>query len=727
MRDFYLVIDIIIALLLMSLSFAALARKGYRNLTHVLFAFFSVLIAIWIISNHISNDTTISRGLALIANYTVLASALAVVAILMLFIVRLAEANRLQRIASNSLPFISLVIMLCFTPLMVKNIEVQGEVYAISFGIAVWLYGLSLLGILIMIGYGLYHGLKHSSGLRRQQLLSITYGLAISLPLIITFAFVVPVTTGIFALTEFAITPTIILVISLYFSVVKYRLFDIRIAVVRTGAYVLSLVTLAAVYYVLAYLISNIFLNNSDLSTTLVSPLSIGLALILAFIFQPVKRFFDRITNRVFYKGNYNIDEFVSELNQTLSFSTDLRDMLRRAALQIGKTLKTDQAFFFVYTFDGHHVNSGTTAHNKLSVVDANSLFNFAYSQGGVAVALMLDDTDSIYRLMKSYQIEVALALSKSNQMVGLFCLGEHAASGYTNKDIKTLGVISNELVIAIENALSVEKIRELNSGLQQRINDATKELRASNLQLQRLDRAKDEFVSMASHQLRTPLTSVKGYISMVLEGDVGKISPNQKKLLSEAFNSSERMVHLINDFLNVSRLQTGKFLIEKTPVNLDTLIRQELDSLQTTAKLRGLKIIYTPPRKVIPTLMLDDSKIRQVVMNYVDNSIFYSPEKTDIKVTLKFIGERIIFTVKDSGIGVPRAERSQLFSKFYRASNARKQRPDGTGVGLFLAKKVIDAHGGNVIFESTEGKGSTFGFELFLSELEIPPTQNPA
>jgi len=251
-----------------------------------------------------------------------------------------------------------------------------------------------------------------------------------------------------------------------------------------------------------------------------------------------------------------------------------------------------------------------------------------------------------------------------------------------------------------------------LNETLQQRIDEATRELRASNAQLQRLDKAKDEFVSMASHQLRTPLTSVKGYISMVLEGDAGKISDKQEHLLSEAFISSERMVRLISDFLNVSRLQTGKFIIDKRPLNLAKVVEQELDSLSTNASSRGLKFSYKPPAN-FPILNIDEDKIRQVIMNFSDNAIYYSGESTEIKVNLSVDGDNCKFTVKDTGIGVPHSEQAQLFSKFYRASNARKQRPDGTGVGLFLAKKVINAHGGDVIFESTEGKGSTFGFSL--------------
>jgi len=142
-----------------------------------------------------------------------------------------------------------------------------------------------------------------------------------------------------------------------------------------------------------------------------------------------------------------------------------------------------------------------------------------------------------------------------------------------------------------------VHEIRELNESLQQKIANATKELRSSNAILRQLDKIKDEFISMASHQLRTPLTSVKGYLSMVIEGDAGKITPSQKQLLDQAFMSSENMVHLINDFLNVSRIQTGKFIIDKSPVDLSELVEQEINSLVPNAKVRNMKLVYKKPK----------------------------------------------------------------------------------------------------------------------------------
>jgi signal transduction histidine kinase len=221
----------------------------------------------------------------------------------------------------------------------------------------------------------------------------------------------------------------------------------------------------------------------------------------------------------------------------------------------------------------------------------------------------------------------------------------------------------------------------------------------------------------MASHQLRTPLTSVKGYLSMVLEGDAGEITEMQQKLLDQAFTSSQRMVYLIADLLNVSRLRTGKFVIEAVPTNLAEVVGGEANQLKETAKARGLTLTYDKPAD-FPKVMLDETKIRQVIMNFMDNAIYYSKPNGSIRVEVKETPKEVVYTVTDDGIGVPKSEQHHLFTKFYRAGNAKKARPDGTGLGLFMAKKVIVAQGGSLIFNSQEGKGSTFGFSFDKAKL---------
>ncbi len=304
-----------------------------------------------------------------------------------------------------------------------------------------------------------------------------------------------------------------------------------------------------------------------------------------------------------------------------------------------------------------------------------------------------------------------AIKLMVRRRIVGVLVVGFFSPPDkIIQADTNLLDRLGESIGVALDNKLLFEENQKV-----------LRQLKQSNAKLMALDEAKDDFVSMASHQLRTPLTSVKGYVSMVLEGDAGEINDLQKKLLTQSFFSSQRMVYMIADLLNVSRLRTGKFLISRTPVNLAEVVEQELRQLYETAVSRNLKLTYKKPKN-FPEVMLDETKTRQIIMNFVDNAIYYTPAGGHIEVLLADKDNRIELRVVDNGIGVPKNERSHLFTKFYRAGNARKARPDGTGLGLFMAKKVIVAQGGTLIFDSVENKGSTFGF--VFSKNKHNPTQ---
>lgn len=507
-----------------------------------------------------------------------------------------------------------------------------------------------------------------------------------------------------------------IMVAAVFYMIFRHRFFDIRRAVIRTVTYTLSLATLAGIYLMIAFFVFETLLDEGTGRGAMI--LNISLTLVLAFIFQPVRRFFDKITNKIFYRDEYVAEEFYTRHNRALASTADLRRLLERSADEINDTIKTEQVFFFIQYDGDRFMSAGTEKYSRMARKDVEVLDEYIrITKNDFMVTDLLEDGETIKRLLTSYRIALLVPLIHDDEIIGYLCLGDKKTGVYTKRDIQTMLTITDGLIIAIQNALSVREIKELNETLQQRVTAATKELRLSNSQLIRLDEAKDEFVSMASHQLRTPLTSIKGYVSMLLEEDAGKINNMQKHFLREAFTSSERMVRLINDFLNVSRLQTGRFIIDKKPTDLAKVVKGELASLESSAASRNLEFIFKAPKN-IPTLNLDEDKIRQVIMNFVDNAMFYSPEGSKINVRLSTVGDEVEFIVKDKGIGVPKSEQSRLFTKFYRASNARTQRPDGTGVGLFLAKKVISDHGGRVLFESTEGKGSTFGFKLPISRL---------
>jgi len=315
---------------------------------------------------------------------------------------------------------------------------------------------------------------------------------------------------------------------------------------------------------------------------------------------------------------------------------------------------------------------------------------------------VLMGASDSLIAINKSCDVQsmCILKLVASKKLVGVLVVGlQVSPKDMHAHDYEYLGRVGEASGIAIDNKLLFEENKRV-----------LKELRRTNDKLKALDETKDEFISMASHQLRTPLTSVKGYISMVLEGDAGPLNEQQEKLLTQAFISSQRMVYLIADLLNVSRLRTGKFVIERTQVSLPDIVSGELDQLHEVAKAKGLELVFDPP-KDFPTISLDETKIRQVIMNFIDNAMYYTMAGGKIKLELEAKRSSVEFRVVDNGVGVPKEEQHHMFTKFYRANNARRMRPDGTGLGLFMAKKVIIAQGGAIVFKSVEGKGSTFGF----------------
>jgi signal transduction histidine kinase len=212
----------------------------------------------------------------------------------------------------------------------------------------------------------------------------------------------------------------------------------------------------------------------------------------------------------------------------------------------------------------------------------------------------------------------------------------------------------------------------------------------------------------------------------MLLDGDAGEIKVGQYDFIHEAYSGANRMVGLINDLLNVSRMDTGRFFIEPVDVDISQMVKEEVNQLTNQAKEKSI-YINIEEKGQIPKIWADETKIRQVVMNFIDNAVHYT-QKGGVTVKLGKDNNHFVFSVTDTGIGVPKAEQNKLFEKFYRAQNARHTRPDGTGLGIYLAKRIIEDHNGEIFFNSVEGQGSTFGFRLPLkkSELVKPSTYEP-
>jgi len=238
-------------------------------------------------------------------------------------------------------------------------------------------------------------------------------------------------------------------------------------------------------------------------------------------------------------------------------------------------------------------------------------------------------------------------------------------------------------------------------------LRDASKEVEVETQQ--------KEFVYTATHELRTPITAIKGYLSMILEGDAGKVSPTQKQYFSRAYSSTERLVSLTEDLLKTTRLEENKMNYNKGPIDAQKLIDDVLSDYNKKAEDKGLTIVKKKAKKV--NLSGDYDLTKHALSNLVDNAIKYSKKQGKIDISLESKGKFGYIAVEDSGVGIPVKEQSAVFNKFYRVYNSESVSAGGTGLGLFIVKNLIENQGGNINIRSKIGRGSTFTMSMPLAK----------
>jgi signal transduction histidine kinase len=269
--------------------------------------------------------------------------------------------------------------------------------------------------------------------------------------------------------------------------------------------------------------------------------------------------------------------------------------------------------------------------------------------------------------------------------------------------------------------------IKSVNHEVKQRehIEELAVDLEKANSKLKQLDQLKSEFLSVASHQLRAPITAIKGYVANILEDSYGSVPEYLREPLGVVQESTRVMTSSIEDYLNVSRIEQGRMKYEMSSVDVTALAKRAVEELTPVAQKKGLSIVFTDS----PTLSIegDFGKIKQVFTNLIDNAIKYTEHgsitvsvvKDDVKKVMRFMSA-------DTGIGIPADEVGKLFSKFTRARDANKVNTTGTGLGLYVAKNLVEGHGGKVWAESDgTGKGSRFIVELPL--VQPPQPEEPA
>lgn len=245
-----------------------------------------------------------------------------------------------------------------------------------------------------------------------------------------------------------------------------------------------------------------------------------------------------------------------------------------------------------------------------------------------------------------------------------------------------------------------------------QELEELNAALTAQREQLVSLNETKDEFISLASHQLRTPATGVKQYVGMLLEGYVGKISKEQKEMLFYAYESNERQLKIIDDLLRVAHVDAGKVHLSKSMCEIDQLIQSVIREQVSRFQERKQNLIFKKPPKLIMALV-DAKLLRMVLENIIDNASKYTPEGKSVTIEARETDTRVIIRIKDQGIGIAKSDQKKLFQKFSRIDNPLSALVGGTGLGLYWAKKIIDLHEGKISLNSQVETGSTFTISI--------------
>ncbi|MCM8813100.1 MAG: ATP-binding protein [Candidatus Omnitrophica bacterium] len=283
--------------------------------------------------------------------------------------------------------------------------------------------------------------------------------------------------------------------------------------------------------------------------------------------------------------------------------------------------------------------------------------------------------------------------------------------------DIDSLFILSNQLAQAMDNARLYLELKKSHDELEVRVQERTKELAEANKQLMKMNKMKSDFVSAVSHELRTPLTSIKGYASILSAGRLGAVSEVQAEKLNKINHHSDELIKLVNDLLDIARIEAGKIGMNIKQCSLTEIMRSIADLFYPQTEERSVALKLEIPEQPV-MVWADPSQISRVFINLIGNAMKFTPAGGTITLLMQAEPELVRLSVSDTGIGINPVDVSRIFDEFYRVDNQINAEKKGTGLGLSLVKKIIEAHKGKIWVTSEVGKGTMFHFTL--------PTQKP-
>lgn len=543
--------------------------------------------------------------------------------------------------------------VILFTPLVLTSISSYTQIgFTIDYGPLFYAWAAYFVSMTIMAIYVPFHALKKVDPQRRNQIFYYLTGQA----LLIFWTLLVVLILPAFGIGDFINldTPaTVFLIVFTSYSIVKYNLMDIKSLLFKAFTYSLAVIAIIIVLLLLMFAGSYLFANN------LIWPIYV-IAAVTAIV--------------LFYIGRLFFDER-RDLEQSKISLVKLLDLSEKN--RVAAETERDKTGTIIRSFtDG------------LIILDEkNKIFSVNPKAEKILELQPKDLFEKPIGILKNYLKAVPIAT-----------ILDMGLTDISKKEV----ILSKDFII--ELSVIPLNLNDKDIGHLIVLHDVSSE--------KLVDKMRTEFVSLVAHQLRTPLTAVNWSMGMLKNGEFGKLSKKQGDVIETTLHNNDRLISLVNNILNITRIEGGKYLYETIMTNMDEIVSLVLDSYKPEIAKRKIKIEFKNPAN-LPETMIDVEKMKIVVQNLIDNAIKYSKEGGKVIITLENDTKNILFKIQDFGIGIPKTQQSKIFTKFFRSDNAAKVDPEGTGLGLFLTENIISAHGGKIWFESAEGEGTSVRFSL--------------
>ncbi|MFH1142192.1 MAG: ATP-binding protein [Candidatus Uhrbacteria bacterium] len=614
-----------------------------------------------------------------------------------------------------------IVFMVIKPDFMITDVNIRhGLEKEIIFTKAYWFYFLYTAGFFSFGFYRLFKKYFKSTGTERLQILYLSSGYSIAANLAFATNLIMP-WVGYFFLNWLGQVLTVIMVGCTAYSIVQFRLMDIRIVVRKTFIYACLAIFTYITFYVVISGYIYLFGSVHTLGAYLISPF---VAIIYVFILQHVHQSLNAFANKHLFASLYNYHETIKKLSEELNYYIDLKKISNLLVHTFRKTMHVDRAGIAlinqnVKPSQYEIVNLlGFNRRDSVSFVQNKSMTEYLMKTKRSLVsdelAIMIrnnrqgkrtDELKKLYQHLEMNEVAVCSPLMSGKKIIGFVFLGSKISKdAYTQEDLELINTVSKQAGVAIENAVLYRQIQDFSKTLQDKVDQQTKSLKE-------LLEMKADFLRVVNHQLNTPLSVMKGYFSMMNDGIY-----TTKKALPLIKIGLERITSTVADFWGAYELEGERMRMNPQKTDFSEIVNKLISEKQKMklAIERNLIISAQKTKFSIPLVWCDYKKVSHVISNLLDNAVQYT-RQGNITVSYELTDDdRLKVNVKDTGVGISAREKEKMFKKFSRGDKATDLRPDGSGLGLFIAKKIVEGNNGEIsLYSAGKDKGTTFSFTI--------------